>query len=111
MLRSATPREAASRVAFHFIVRFEPKPGMESAFREELVRVSGPSRAEPGCIRLDVFESVREPVVFTIHSEWVDEAAFELHTTLPHTVRFLSAAEEMLTHAVQGLRLRQFGGG
>jgi quinol monooxygenase YgiN len=98
-------------MSFHFIVRFEPLPGKEAAFREELLRVNAPSRAEPGCLRIDVFESVREPFVFAIYSEWIDETAFELHATLPHTVRFLKAAEELLTHPVQGLRLRQIGGG
>ena len=98
-------------MSFHFIVRFEPLPGKEAAFRDELLRVNEPSRAEPGCLRIDVFESLREPFVFAIHSEWVDEASFELHATLPHTVRFLAAAETLLTHPVQGLRLRQIGGG
>ena len=83
---------------------------MEDAFREELLRVNSPSREEAGCLRLDVFETIREPVEFAIHSEWVDEAAFELHATLPHTVRFLAAAEKMLGHPVQGLRMRQIGG-
>jgi len=46
---------------------------------------------------------------FAIHSVWVDEAAFELHAQLPHTVRFLGSAEKLLTHPVQGLRLRQIG--
>lgn len=59
---------------------------------------------------IHIFESLREPFVFAIHSEWVDEAAFDLHATLPHTVR-LAAAETLLTHAVQGLRLRHIGGG
>jgi quinol monooxygenase YgiN len=49
--------------------------------------------------------------VFAIHSEWVDEAAFERHAQLPHTVRFLEAAEKLLTHPVQGLRTREIGGG
>jgi quinol monooxygenase YgiN len=96
---------------FHFIVRFEPLPGKEGAFRDELLRVNEPSRAEPGCLRIDVFESLREPFVFAIYSEWVDEESFELHATLPHTVRFLAAAEKLLTHPVQGLRLRHIGGG
>jgi hypothetical protein len=30
---------------------------------------------------------------------------------LPHTIRFLRAAEDLLTHPVQGLRSRQIGGG
>ena len=98
-------------VSFHFIVRCEPIQGKEAAFREELFRVNTPSRAEPGCLRIDIFETTREPIVFAIHSEWVDEAAFETHASLPHTRRFLEAAETMLTHPVQGLRLMQIGGG
>ena len=98
-------------MSIHFIVRFEPLPGKEEAFRDELLRVNQPSRVEPGCLRIDVFESLRAPRVFAIHSEWTDEAAFELHATLPHTKRFLEAAGELLTHPVEGLRLRHIGGG
>jgi len=97
-------------LSFHFIVRFQPLPGKEAAFRDEL-RVNEPSRAEIGCLSIDVFESLRKPSMFAIHSEWVDEASFELHATLPHTMRFLAAAETLLTHPVQGLRLRHIGGG
>jgi quinol monooxygenase YgiN len=96
---------------FYVDVRFEPIPGKELAFREELFRVNTPSRNEPGCIAIDIFESTAEPRVFVIHSEWVDEAAFELHATLPHTVQFLATAETLLTHPVKGLRLRHIGGG
>jgi quinol monooxygenase YgiN len=98
-------------LSFHFIVRFEPAPGKEAAFRQELLRVVESSRAETGCLSNHVFESLREPIVFAIHSEWADEVAFEFHATLPHTVRFLAAAETLLTHSVHGLRLRHIGGG
>ena len=98
-------------MSVHFFVRFEPLPEKEMEFREELLRIVEPSRAEPGCLALHVFESLREPFVFAIHSEWVNEAAFELHAQLPHTVRFLGAAKELLTHPVQGLRSREIGGG
>ena len=98
-------------MSLHFMVRLAPLPGKEAAFREELLRVVEPSRAEIGCLSIHVFESLREPFVFAIHSEWADEAAFEFHTTLPHTVRFLAAAETLLTHSVQGLRLHHIGGG
>jgi quinol monooxygenase YgiN len=98
-------------LSVHFIVRFQPLPGMEAAFREELLRVTKPSQEESGCLRIDVFESLREPFEFAIHSEWVDEAAFELHATLPHTMRFLGAAEKFLTHPSAGIRLCQIGGG
>ena len=98
-------------MSIHFFVRFEPLPGKEKEFREELLRVVEPSQAESGCISIDVFESLREPFVFAIHSEWADEAAFELHAQLPHTVRFLAAAKELLTHPIEGLRSREIGAG
>lgn len=96
-------------MSVHFLVRFEPLPGKEIEFREELLRVVEPTQAEIGCLGIHVFESLREPFVFAIHSEWADEAAFELHAKLPHTVRFLGAAKELLTHPVEGLRSREIG--
>ena len=98
-------------MSVHVFVRFEPPPGKEMEFREELLRAVEATQAEIGCIAIRVFESLREPLVFAIHSEWADEAAFELHAQLPHTVRFLEAAAKLLTHPVQGLRSREIGGG
>ena len=91
-------------MSFHFIVRFHPHPGLEKAFRDELLRVVPPSRAEPGCLSIHAFESLREPAEFAIHSEWIDEAAFEQHSQMPHTVRFVEAAGKLLPHPIQGLR-------
>jgi quinol monooxygenase YgiN len=91
----------------HFFVRSEPRAVAEKEFREELLRIVPQTRAETGCLGIRVFESLREPFVFAIYSEWVDEAAFELHSRLPHTVRFLQAAEALLTHPVQGLLTRE----
>jgi hypothetical protein len=34
-------------LSLHFIVRFEPLPGKEAAFREELLRVDEPWRRRP----------------------------------------------------------------
>jgi quinol monooxygenase YgiN len=98
-------------LSFHFIVGFEPLPGKAATFLDELLRVNVPSRAEAGCLSIEVFESLREPSAFMVHSEWADEAAFELHARLPHTVRFLAAAETLLTRPVQGNRLRHIAGG
>jgi quinol monooxygenase YgiN len=98
-------------LSVHFFMRLEPRPGKEKEFREALLRVVEPTRAEAGCVAIHVFESLQEPLVFAIHSEWADVAAFELHTQLPHTVRFLQAADGLLTEAVQGLRTRWIAGG
>jgi len=96
---------------FHFLVRFEPRPGASDEFRQELLRVVEASRREPGCVSIRAFESLGEPALFGIHSEWTDEAAFETHAQLPHTVRFVGAAERLLTHGISGLRARQIAGG
>ena len=84
---------------------------MEMQFREEMLRGIEIARTETGCLAIRAYEPIRPPWVFAIHSEWTDEAAFELHATLPHTVRFLEAAEKLLTHPVEGLRMREIGGG
>ena len=91
---------------FHFLVRFEPLPGKADELRAELRRVQAPTLDEPGCLQMQVFESVREPVMFAIHSVWSDEAAFDIHASLPHTVDFVKAAEQLLTHPIRGLRMR-----
>jgi quinol monooxygenase YgiN len=91
----------------HFLVRFEPLPGKAAEFREELLRVLLPTRAESGCVAIHAFESVTEPRMFAIHSEWSDEAAFERHARLPHTLRFLEASSRLLAHPVQGLKTRE----
>jgi quinol monooxygenase YgiN len=95
----------------HFFAQFVPPPEKATAFRQELMQVVEPIRAESGCLAIRAFESLREPPVFAIHSEWIDEAAFERHAQLSHTVRFIEGAKELLTHPVEGLRSREIAGG
>lgn len=91
----------------HAFVRFEAIPEREQQLRAELKSLLGPTRAEPGCIRIHLYEALREPLVFYIHSEWVDEAAFDAHRKLPHMTRFLGLAGGLVTHPVKGLRMKQ----
>ena len=78
--------------------RFHARPGSEAALREAIRTVEGPTKLERGCISYQAFQSVRVTGEFYIHSRWRDSAAFELHASLPHTVRFLSAVEELIDH-------------
>jgi quinol monooxygenase YgiN len=77
-------------------VRLHAREGEESAVEDALREVCGPSRAEPGCLSLHIFRSMRDPRLFFIHSRWVDEAAFQLHGQLPHTLRFLQRVDALL---------------
>jgi len=90
----------------HIIARFHARPGCEGDIEAAIREVSGPTRAEAGCLGYQVFRSTRDPLFF-IHSRWKDEEAFELHAALPHTVRFLATVEPLIDHALDVTRARE----
>ena len=80
----------------YVFVRLHAREAEESAVEEALHDVTGPSREEPGCLSFHIFRSTRDRRLFYIHSRWVDEAAFQAHAELPHTVRFLKRVDALL---------------
>ncbi len=74
-----------------------------------MTRILEPTRAEAGCVRVHLYESTREPAVYYIHSEWIDEAAFEAHAEMPHMKRFLGLASDLFPHPVRAERTTQIG--
>lgn len=90
----------------YFFAQFKPLADSAEEFRDELLRVVQSTGAEAGCRSIRVFESLRQPVEFAIHSEWEDEAAVELHTRRLHTA-IPAAAEHLLDHPVQGMLARE----
>ena len=88
----------------YIFARFDPLPGKRDQLRRELEAVLAPTLAEEGCIRINLFESFGDPDCFYIHSEWIDEAAFEAHAEFPHMKRFLGLVGDPLR-----IRLRQSG--
>jgi quinol monooxygenase YgiN len=89
--------------------RFQARPGDERAVEEALREVVGPSRQEAGCLSIQAFRSTRDPRLFYIHSRWVDEAAFDHHATLPHTVRFIERVQALIDHPLDVTRARPVG--
>lgn len=84
--------------------RFRARPGAEGDLEAAIRAVIDPSRKEPGCLDLHWFRSTRDPLLFFVHSRWVDEAAFDLHASLPHTVRFIQRAEQLIDHPLDVTR-------
>jgi quinol monooxygenase YgiN len=78
--------------------RFHARPGCEASLREAIQTVAGPTKLEPGCLGYQAFQSVRVQGEFYVHSRWRDRAAFELHSSLPHTVQFISTVEALIDH-------------
>ena len=89
--------------------RFHARPGNEDAVAEAILENMPPSRAEPGCLNIHAYRSTRDPRLFYIHSRWKDEPAFELHATLPHTVRFLERVQPLIDHPLDVTRAGQIG--
>jgi quinol monooxygenase YgiN len=89
--------------------RFRARPGSEDAVRDAILDVLAPSRAEPGCLGIRAFRSLRDPRLFYVHSRWKDEAAFDVHAGLPHTVRFIERVEPLIDHPLDVTRTAQIG--
>ena len=87
------------------IVRFHAREGQEEAIAAAMREAALDVRAEPGCLGIEYFRSPRDQRLFYIHSRWRDEAAFQVHAGLPHTLRFLEQVEAAIDHELQVTRL------
>jgi quinol monooxygenase YgiN len=86
--------------------RFHARESEAEAVAAAIREVVPPSRAEPGCLAITGHRSTRDPRLHYIHSRWRDEAAFDLHATLPHTVRFLETVQKLIDHPLDVTRAR-----
>jgi quinol monooxygenase YgiN len=91
------------------VARFHARPSHEGAVADALRVVVAASREEPGCVSIHAFRSIHDPQLFYIHSRWKDEAAFEYHAGLPHTVRFLERVEPLIDHPLDVTRAERIG--
>ena len=89
--------------------RFHARPGNEDAVEKALRDVIASSSEEPGCVSIGAFRSTRDGRLFYIHSRWKDEAAFEIHAGLPHTVRFLERVAPLIDHPLDITRAERIG--
>jgi len=93
----------------YIFARFHARAGSEAALAEVLREVLAPTREEPGCLGIHAFRSIRDPRLFHIHSRWRDEAAFDSHGRLPHTVRFVERVEPLIDHPLDVTRSERIG--
>lgn len=89
--------------------RFHASAGNEQALADAVTAVVAPTRQEAGCLSIHAFRSIRDPRLFYIHSHWTSEEAFEMHATLPHTVRFIDCVETLIDHPLDVARTELIG--
>ena len=86
--------------------RFHAREGKESELASTLTTVSAATRAEADCLGHQIFRATKEPRQFFIYSQWRNEAAFERHIELPHTLRFVENVEPLIDHELDVVRTR-----
>jgi quinol monooxygenase YgiN len=101
--------EHENETEMFFFARFHASPGNEQAVADALLDVLAPSRKEPGCLSIHAFRSIHDPRLFYIHSRWKDEAAFDVHAGLPHTMRFIERVEPLIDHPLDMSRTEKIG--
>ncbi len=68
------------------LVTYKIKPGLREAFYETIVsrKLQEACRQEDGNLAYDYFRSVDDQDVLLLVEKWKDQAALDLHKTLPH---------------------------
>lgn len=86
--------------------RFHAREGQEAAVAAAIREGVRASRKEPGCLASHAYGSTSDSRLFYIHARWTDEAAFEIHAGMPHTVRFLERVLPLIDHPLDVTRAR-----
>lgn len=84
------------RATFFVFVRLHARAGHEADVAAALRKVALLTCDEAGCVAIDVFQSTTDRQLFYIHSCWADEAAFNHHATLPHTIEFIERVDALV---------------
>jgi quinol monooxygenase YgiN len=87
--------------------RFHAREGMEAEVAAALAEVVPPTRAEAGCLSIAAYRANADGRLFFLCSHWTDEAAFEAHAALPHTVAFLRRVQPLIDHPLDVNRARR----
>jgi quinol monooxygenase YgiN len=92
------------RPEFFVFTRCYAKEGQQQSVASSIQEVLGPTRQEAGCSTIEAYRSTRDQRAFYIHSRWKDEAAFDHHLRLPHTIRFLDTIQALIDRPIDVAR-------
>jgi len=96
-------------VELYIFGRFHVRAGREHEMETALREVISATRQEAGCLSIHSFRSVTDRSLFYIHSRWTDDAAFEIHAGLEHTVRFIERVDSLVDQPREVTRARMMG--
>lgn len=105
------PREVAEMVTI--FATFKPKMGLYQEALSVLRDVLEPTRAEPGCLRFDLFAGEDRPPTLHLHEVFVNAAAIDVHRRTQHYQIYRASIEPLLEvppHAIRTVALDVVGG-
>jgi quinol monooxygenase YgiN len=68
---------------------FTSRPGAVDAVRQAHLTMVQPTRAEPGCLDYDLYQSREDPSVMFFYENWTDQDALAKHMNTPNFYRFV----------------------
>ncbi|BDU71595.1 putative quinol monooxygenase [Mesoterricola silvestris] len=75
---------------------FTARPGGGSALLAEAARMVEPTRAEPGCVRYDLFRDPENPDALAFVETWESAPALEAHRRSPHIQAWRAASAALI---------------
>lgn len=103
---AAEPPQPQRTVELSVIARLHARAGQEAALAQALRKLAAPTRAEGGNVAYAVYRSTRDQRLFFMHSRWKDEASFDAHGDLPHTVQFIETVQPLIDQPFDVSRVR-----
>lgn len=78
----------------NIIATITVKPEFDAAFQPIFKKLVEGSRAEAGCVRYELNQSIDNPNVYIVIETWASKQAIDTHNATPHFVQFASFAKE-----------------
>ena len=82
------------------------KVGQEQELGRRITALLEPTRAEPGCLAYDLFQSTEDPAVWILIEQWRSVADLDAHVLTSHMVAFLARSAEVLEVLPANFRLK-----
>jgi quinol monooxygenase YgiN len=79
---------------------FRPRAGSSKAFLAAMRAMIRDSRAEPGCLRYDLFQAESEAAGYHLFEVYTDAGAIEAHRSSDHYRQYRSIVPDLLAEPI-----------
>lgn len=91
--------------AFSIVAQLRARPDRADALGHALAGLAGPTRAEPGCLRYDVYRDRDAPALFHLVEDWTGDDALAAHFETDHFAAYDRGSDDLLAEPLVYRRL------